>query len=106
MRAPEQGGVRVVFTEVPLFEMLPNEAPREFVRRRRLAQRIVSVTPEGGEPRALEAEDANRLGVDRTRSPNGRWLVLAKTVEGVSGLYVRDESSGIEPLPGRRIPQS
>lgn len=91
-------GARVVFIEVPLLDRLPNEAPRDFVRRRTLAQRLVSVTPDGTETRSLEPEEASRLTRDRGLSPDGRWLVYAKNVEGVSGLFLRDQSSGTERL--------
>jgi len=91
-------GARVVFNEVPLLERLPNEAPRDFVRRRTQAQRLVSVTPDGSETRALEPEEASRLTRDRGLSPDGKWLVYAKAVDGVSGLFLRDQASGTERL--------
>jgi Tol biopolymer transport system component len=99
-------GARVVFTEVPLIEILPNEAPRDFVRRRTQAQRLVSVTPDGRETRVLDPEEASRITRDRGLSPDGQWLVHTKTIEGVNGLYLREQSSGTErPLDrGTRQP--
>lgn len=58
-------GARVVFNEVPLLEMLPDEAPRDFVRRQTQAQRLVSATPDGSETRALDPEEAGHLTRDR-----------------------------------------
>ena len=91
-------GARVVFNEVPLLERLPDEAPRDFVRRRTQAQRLVSVTPDGRETRILEPEEASRLTRDRGLSPDGKSLVYAKAVDGVSGLVLRDQASGTERL--------
>ncbi|MBK9238931.1 MAG: PD40 domain-containing protein [Acidobacteria bacterium] len=91
-------GARVVFNEVPLLERLPDEAPRDFVRRRTQAQRLVSVTPDGRETRILEPEEASRLTRDRGLSPDGKWLLYAKAVDGVSGLLLRDQASGTERL--------
>ncbi len=96
-----QDGARVVFTEVPLIEILPNEAPRDFVRRRTQAQRLVSVTPDGRETRILDPEEASRLTRDRGLSPDGRWLVHTRNIEGVNGLYLREQSSGTERLLDR-----
>lgn len=50
-------GRRVVFTEVPLLERLPNEAPKEFIRRRAEVQQLFSITPDGLNTRALSAAD-------------------------------------------------
>jgi Tol biopolymer transport system component len=99
-------GQRVVFTEVPMLERLPNEAPREFVRRRTEAQRLFSITPDGLDTRALQPDEANRVSRDRGLSPDGKWLVYSKQVEGVVGLYLREQSSGTERLldRGRRRP--
>jgi Tol biopolymer transport system component len=94
-------GARVVFTEVPLIEILPNEAPRDFVRRRTQAQRLVSATPDGRETRILDPEEASRLTRDRGLSPDGQWLVHSKNVDGVNGLYLREQSSGTERLLDR-----
>ena len=94
-------GTRVVFTEVPLLEKLPTEAPRDFVRRRAQAQRLVSVTPDGLDPRALRPEERDRITRDRGLSPDAKWLVYSKLVEGVTGLYVQERSSGTERLIDR-----
>jgi Tol biopolymer transport system component len=94
-------GGRVVFTEVPLLEILPNEAPRDFVRRRTQAQRLVSVTPDGLDTRALTAEEATRITRDRGLSPDGKWLVYSKQVSGETGLYLKEQSSGTERLLDR-----
>src|SRR5215211_7529257 len=40
-------GQRVVFTEAPLLERLPNETPREFVQRKTKAQQLFGITPDG-----------------------------------------------------------
>lgn len=94
-------GARVVFTEVPVIEILPNEAPRDAIRRRTQAQRLVIVTPDGRETRILEPEEASRLTRDRGLSPDGQWLVYTKNIEGVNGLYLREQSSGTERLLDR-----
>jgi len=94
-------GQRVVFTEVPMLERLPNESPREFVRRRSEAQQLFSVTPDGLTTRALQPEEANRLTRDRGLSPDGRWLVYSKEVESVTGLYLKEQRSGTERLLDR-----
>jgi Tol biopolymer transport system component len=99
-------GTRVVITEVPLLEILPTEAPRDFVRRRTQAQQLVSVTPEGLDTRALQPEESSRITRDRGLSPDGKWLVYSKVVEGVTGLYLQEQPSGTERLldRGSRIP--
>lgn len=94
-------GARVVFTEAPVIEILPNEAPRDAIRRRTQAQRTVSVTPDGRETRILDPEEASRLTRDRGLSPDGQWLLHTKNVEGVNGLYLRELSSGTERLLDR-----
>jgi Tol biopolymer transport system component len=94
-------GMRVVFTEVPLLEILPTEAPRDFVRRRTQAQRLMSVAPHGLDARALTPEERARITRDRGLSPDGRWLVHSKTVDGVTGLYLQEQPSGTERLLDR-----
>lgn len=91
-------GKKVVFTEVPLLERLPNEPPKEFIRRRNEAQRPFSIAPDGRNARALEPTEANRLSRDRGVSPDGRWLVYARQGESGTGLYVKDQRSGTERL--------
>ena len=99
-------GQRVVFTEVPMLERLPNEAPKEFVRRRTKSQQLFSITPDGLVVRALQPEEGNRMTRDRGLSPDGKWLVHYKQVEGVTGLYLQEQPSGTERLldPGNRKP--
>ena len=94
-------GAHVVFTEAPVIEILPNEAPRDAIRRRTQAQRLVSVTPDGRETRILDPEEASRLTRDRGLSPDGQWLVHTKSIEGVNGLYLREQSSGTERMLDR-----
>ena len=94
-------GAHVVYTEAPLLEILPNETPRDAIRRRTQASRLLSVTPDGRETRILNPEEASRLTRDRGLSPDGQWLVQSKNVEGVSGLYLRELSSGTERLLDR-----
>jgi Tol biopolymer transport system component len=94
-------GARVVFTEAPVIEILPNESPRDAIRRRTQAQRLLSVTPDGLDTRILDPEEASRLTRDRGLSPDGKWLVHAKTIDGVTGLYLREQSSGTERLLDR-----
>lgn len=94
-------GARVVFTEVPLIEKLPTETPRDFVRRRTQAQQLISVTPDGLDARAMQPEESNRLTRDRGLSPDGKWLVHSKLVEGVAGLYLQEQPSGTERLLDR-----
>lgn len=84
-----------------MLERLPNETPREFVRRRTEAQRLFSVTPDGLDTRALQPDEANRLSRDRGLSPDGKWIVYSKQVEGVVGLYLQEQSSGTERLLDR-----
>ncbi|MDH4044870.1 MAG: hypothetical protein OEW06_10450 [Gemmatimonadota bacterium] len=88
-----------------MLERLPNEAPRDFVRRRTEAQRLFSVTPEGLDTRALQPDEANRLSRDRGLSPDGKWLVYSKEVENVVGLYLQEQSSGAERLLDRGNPR-
>jgi Tol biopolymer transport system component len=90
-----------VFTEVPLLERLPSEAPRDFIRRRTQAQQLISVTPEGLDVRVLQPEEASRISRDRGLSPDGNWKVYSKQVEGVTGLYLQEQSSGTERLLDR-----
>ncbi|MBK9705878.1 MAG: PD40 domain-containing protein [Acidobacteria bacterium] len=94
-------GQRVVFTEVPMLERLPNEAPKEFVRRRTKVQQLFSITPDGLVARALQPEEGNRMTRDRGLSPDGKWLVHSKQVEGVTGLYLQEQPSGTERLLDR-----
>ena len=94
-------GARVVFTEVSLLEKLPTEAPKDFIRRRTQAQRLVSIRPDGLDLMALTPEESNRLTRDRGLSPDGKWLVHSKVVEGVTGLYLQEQPSGTERLLDR-----
>jgi Tol biopolymer transport system component len=94
-------GAHVVFTEVPMLERLPNEAPRDFVRRRTQAQRLVVATPDGMEVRVVQPDEASRMSRDRGVSPDARWMVYAKDVDGVIGLYLREQASGTERLLDR-----
>ncbi len=55
--------------------------------------------------RLLDPEDASRLTRDRGLSPDGQWLVHTKNIEGVNGLYLREQSSGTERLLDRGTPQ-
>jgi Tol biopolymer transport system component len=91
-------GARVVFMESPLLEMLPAESPRDFVRRRARAQQWKSITPKGRKARALEPDEAERISRDRGLSPDGRWRVLAKPVEGVAALVLQEAATGAERL--------
>lgn len=99
-------GERVVFTQVPLLERQPDEPPREFIRRRTAAQRTFSITPAGVDARALEPEEASRITRDRGVSPDGKWRVYSKQVDGVTGLYLEDLPSHTERLLDRaaRVP--
>lgn len=94
-------GKRVVFTEVPVLERLPNEAPREFIRRRTEAQQLFSITPDGLDAHALRPEEGKRMTRDRGLSPDGKWMVYSKQIEGVAGLYLQDQTSGTERLLDR-----
>lgn len=94
-------GERVVFTEVPLIEKLPSEAPRDFVRRRTQAEQLVSVKPDGLDARALSPEEASRITRDRGLSPDGKWKVYSKQVEGETGLYLQEQPLGTERLLDR-----
>ena len=91
-------GRRVVFTEAPLLERLPTEAPKEFVRRRTMAQQLFSITPEGLDARAVRPEEAPQLSRERGLSPDGKWLVRSKQVQGVTGLYLLEQPTGNERL--------
>lgn len=91
-------GRRVLFTEVPVLERGPNESPRDFVRRRNGAARVLSVAPDGSDPRALDPADAALMTRDRGLSPDGRWRVVVKEVGGVSGLYLQEVAAGVERL--------
>ena len=84
-----------------MIERLPNEAPREFVQRRTKAQQLFSITPDGLVARALQSEEANRITRDRGLSPDGKWLVHSKKVDGVTGLYLQEQPSGTERLLDR-----
>jgi Tol biopolymer transport system component len=99
-------GQRVVFTEVPILEEQPTETPREFVRRRTAAQQLFSIALDGLHARALQPNEANHLSRDRGLSPDGKWLVYSKQVEGVTGLYLQEQPTGTERLldRGRRNP--
>jgi len=91
-------GARVVFTEVPMLERLPNEAPRDYIRRRTQAQQLVAVTPDGLDIRVLQPEEGSRISRDRGLSPDGKWMVYSKQVEGVTGLYLQEQSLRTERL--------
>ncbi len=91
-------GLRILFMAVPLLEIQANEAPRDFVRRRAQAQQWYSVTPEGLDPRALQPEEAVRMSRDRGLSPDGKWLVYSKQVDGVTGLYLKEQPAGSDRL--------
>lgn len=94
-------GQRVVFTQVPVLGRLPNEAPREFIRRRTEAQQLFSIAPDGLDARALQPEEGNRITRDRGLSPDGKWMAYSKQVEGVTGLYLQEQPSGTERLLDR-----
>jgi len=94
-------GQRVVFTQVPVLERLPNEAPKEFIRRRSEAQQLFSATPDGMDARPLLLEEGKRLTRERGLSPDGKWMVYSKQVEGVTGLYIQEQPSGAERLLDR-----
>jgi len=94
-------GQRVVFMEVPLLERLPNEAARDFIRRRTAAQQLFSIAPDGADARALQPEEVARITRDRGVSPDGRWLVYSKPIEGVTALYLKGQASGTERLLDR-----
>jgi dipeptidyl aminopeptidase/acylaminoacyl peptidase len=94
-------GERVMFTEVPLLKRLSTETATEFLRRRTEARRLLSITAEGLNSRVLLPDEANRLSRDRGLSPDGRWLVNSKQVEGVAGLYLQELLSGTEHVLDR-----
>jgi Tol biopolymer transport system component len=91
-------GQRVVFMQVPLLARLPDEAPRDFIGRRTAAQQWFSVTLDGLDARALTPEELARVVRDRRLSPNGQWMVHARQVAGVTGLYLQELPSGRERL--------
>jgi Tol biopolymer transport system component len=88
----------VVFTQATVLEPLPDEPPREFIRRRRASERLFGITPDGRNVRALEPGEAGQLSRDRGLSPDGRWLAYSKAVEGSTGLYLQEQPSGTERL--------
>ena len=94
-------GERVLFLKVPLLERLPGEALRDFIQRRALGQQLVSVKPDGQDARVVPPEEGKRISRDRGSSPDGKWTVYSRDVEGVPGLYLRELSSGTERLPYR-----
>jgi len=91
-------GGHVVYTEAPLLERLPNEAPRDFIRRRTAAQRRIVTAPDGSEHRVLQSGEEVELSRDRGLSPDGRWKVYAREADGVSGLYIQEQPDGTERL--------
>jgi Tol biopolymer transport system component len=91
-------GHQVVFIEVPLLERLPDEAAKEFIRRRTEAQRPFSITPDGRHARALQPSEADHLTRDRGLSPDGKWLVYSRQIENAAGLYLKEQPSGTERL--------
>lgn len=94
-------GQRVVFTGVPVLERMPDEAPRDFIRRRTEAQQRFSSTPDGADVRALQPGEAERMTRDRGLSPDGARMVTTKQVDGVTGLYLQERHSGTERLLDR-----
>ena len=94
-------GKHVVFTEVPLLDRLPGEAPRDFIRRRAQAEQGIIATPDGSEARAISPEEVRRISRDRGVSPDGKWTIFSKTVEGIPGLYLQEVPSGSERLLDR-----
>jgi Tol biopolymer transport system component len=91
-------GRRIRLTQVPLLERQPNEAPRDFLLRRRGAERQVLVSIDGSDVQVVAPEQPAPATRDRGLSPDGRWILLSKTVEGVTGLYLREQPSGRETL--------
>jgi Tol biopolymer transport system component len=94
-------GQRVVFTRVPVLERLPGERPREFVQRRTKAAELVSVALDGSDTRVIPPDMADTITRDRGLSPDGQWTVYSKALEGVTGLYLKELSSGNEQLLDR-----
>jgi Tol biopolymer transport system component len=91
-------GRRVAFTQVPVLDRLPDEPPRDFVRRREQARRLLVIAPDGSDERVLEPGMLERITRDRGLSPDGRWSVYAREQGGVARLYIREEATGAERL--------
>lgn len=91
-------GKRIVFTEVSVLERLPNESPKEFIKRRTESQRLLSITPDGVDVRIIQPGERDRITRDRGLSPDGMWMVYPRQVEGVTGLYLQKQPSGTERL--------
>ena len=91
-------GQRVVFTQVPVLERRENEAPRDFIPRRNKAQQLLSVAPESSETRMRAPELLGQVTRDRGLSPDGKWMVFSRTVDGVTGLSLQEQPSGPERL--------
>lgn len=64
--------------------------------------RVMTVRPDGSGLRAVSTQPPEHD--DKVPSPNGRHLAYTKSVDGASGLYVRDVATGVERLliGGRR----
>jgi Tol biopolymer transport system component len=82
-------GQRVVFTEVSVLERLPNEEPKEFIRRRTGSQRLINIKPVGLDARIVQVGARDQITCDRGMSPDVKWMVYSRQVESVTVLYLR-----------------
>lgn len=94
-------GQRIVFTEVSVVERLPNEAPKEFIRRRTESQRLLSIKPDGMDARIIQPGERDRITRDLGLSPDGMWMVYSRQVDGITGLFLKRLPSGTERLLDR-----
>jgi Tol biopolymer transport system component len=89
-------GTRVIYTEVPLLEQNPGESLRDLAKRRRVHQRVVSISLNGTDKQVISAEDARRLARDPAVTSDGRWEVFVRENGDLPELVVRDRSNGTE----------
>jgi len=83
-------GKHVIYTEVPLLERLPNEAPKDFVKRRDAQQRTFSIAPDNTEKQPISQDEAHRLASDPELSSDGKWRAFTSGHADSAGVFVTD----------------
>jgi TolB protein len=98
-------GRRIVFTRTPLLARDSGETMPDLARRRQRASTRISIQRDGSDARVIAAPPPGEgEGEGLALSPDGRFAVLSREVDGRAGLYLIDRATGGERLlvGGRR----
>ncbi len=87
---------RITFSRTPMLPANPGEAFRDLARRRQAAAMSVSVSPDGSDLQVLGSASREEADDPGVTSPDGKYVVKSKTVDGVAGLYVTLVATGEE----------